>query len=110
MLTLARAKELNATMVTEDHLIHHAQSVSAAMGAMAKHFGADVEHWMAIGYLHDYDYEKYPEEHLQHTEEPLWPPEWSRRRCELSCPTGMASARTWSPSRTWKNPCSRWTS
>ena len=71
MLTLARAKDLNATMVTEDHLIHHAQSVSAAMGAMAKHFGADVEHWMAIGYLHDYDYEKYPEEHLQHTEEPL---------------------------------------
>ena len=71
MLTLARAKELNATMVTEDHLIHHALSVSAAMGAMAKHFGADAEHWMAISYLHDYDYEKYPEEHLQHTAEPL---------------------------------------
>ena len=71
MLTLERAKELNATMVTEEHLIHHALSVSAAMGAMARHFGADVEHWMAIGYLHDYDYEKYPEEHLQHTEAPL---------------------------------------
>lgn len=71
MLTLERAKELNATMVTEEHLIHHALSVSAAMGAMAKHFGADVEHWMAIGYLHDYDYEKYPDEHLQHTREPL---------------------------------------
>ena len=27
--------------------------------------------WAAVGYLHDYDYEKYPEEHLQHTEEPL---------------------------------------
>jgi len=26
---------------------------------------------MAIGYLHDYDYEQYPEEHLQHTEKPL---------------------------------------
>ena len=26
---------------------------------------------MAIGYLHDYDYEKYPDEHLQHTEKPL---------------------------------------
>lgn len=25
----------------------------------------------AVGYLHDYDYEKYPEEHLQHTAEPL---------------------------------------
>ena len=31
----------------------------------------DKEHWEAVGYLHDYDYEKYPEEHLAHTEEPL---------------------------------------
>ena len=71
MLTLERAKELNATMVSEPHLITHALSVSAAMGAMAEHFGEDKEHWMAIGYLHDYDYEKFPEEHLQHTKEPL---------------------------------------
>ena len=26
---------------------------------------------MAVGYLHDYDYQQYPEEHLQHTEQPL---------------------------------------
>ena len=71
MLTLERAKELNATMVSEDHLIKHAVSVSAAMGAMAEHFGQDAAHWAAIGYLHDYDYEKFPEEHLQHTAEPL---------------------------------------
>ena len=71
MLTLERARELNGTMVTEESLIHHAQSVSAAMGAMARHFGADPEHWEAIGYLHDYDYQQYPEEHLQHTAEPL---------------------------------------
>ena len=71
MLTLARAKELNGTMVTEPHLMMHAMSVMACMGALADHFGEDREHWMAIGYLHDYDYEKYPEEHLQHTAEPL---------------------------------------
>ena len=71
MLTLERAKELNATMVTQDHLILHALNVCYAMGAMAAHFGEDVEHWQAIGMLHDYDYEKYPDEHLQHTEEPL---------------------------------------
>ena len=41
------------------------------MGGLAKHFGEDVQHWQAIGFLHDYDYEKYPEEHLQHTEQPL---------------------------------------
>ena len=71
MLTLERAKELNATMVREDHLVLHALNVCYAMGAMARHFGADEEHWQAIGMLHDYDYEKYPEEHLQHTEKPL---------------------------------------
>ena len=71
MLTLERAAELNGTMVTEEHLIIHAKNVSYAMGAMAAHFGEDVEHWQAVGLLHDYDYEKYPEEHLQHTKEPL---------------------------------------
>ena len=30
-----------------------------AMGAMADHFGEDRDYWMAVGYLHDYDYEKY---------------------------------------------------
>ena len=71
MLTLARAKELNGTMVTQEHLILHAKNVCYAMGAMARHFGEDEEHWQAVGMLHDYDYEKYPEEHLQHTAEPL---------------------------------------
>ena len=70
MLTLKRAKELNETMVTEEHLILHSLNVCYAMEAMAKHFGADPEHWAAVGYLHDYDYEKYPDEHLRHTEEP----------------------------------------
>lgn len=71
MLTLERAMELNATMVSEPHLILHAKNVMYAMGGLAKHFGEDVQHWQAIGFLHDYDYEKYPEEHLQHTEQPL---------------------------------------
>ena len=71
MLTLKRAQELNDTMVTEEHLILHAKNVCYAMGAMARHFGEDEEHWQAVGMLHDYDYEKYPEEHLDHTAEPL---------------------------------------
>ena len=70
-LTLEKAKEINAQAVTEDHLLLHAANVSAAMGAMAEHFGEDKEHWEAVGWLHDYDYEKYPDEHLLHTEEPL---------------------------------------
>ena len=71
MLTMERAKELNDSQVTEAHLILHAKNVMYAMGAMAEHFGEDRAHWMAVGYLHDYDYEKYPDEHLKHTEQPL---------------------------------------
>lgn len=71
VLTLDRAKEINDTMVTGDQLRIHAMNVMASMGAMAEHFGENKENWMAIGYLHDYDYEKYPHEHLQHTEQAL---------------------------------------
>ena len=71
MLTLERARELNDAEVTEEHLRIHALNVMASMGAMAEHFGEDREHWMAVGYLHDYDYEKHPDEHLQYTEQPL---------------------------------------
>ena len=71
MLTLDRARELLSTTTTEEHLFLHAKNVSVAMGGLAEHFGENKEHWMAIGYLHDYDYEQYPEEHLRHTEEPL---------------------------------------
>ena len=71
MLTLDRAKELLATTTTEEHLFLHAKNLMAAMGGMAEHFGENKEHWMAIGYLHDYDYEQFPEEHLEHTREPL---------------------------------------
>jgi len=71
MLTLERAKELLATTTTEEHLIIHAANVSAAMSGMAKHFGADSAHWAAVGYIHDYDYQQHPDDHLQFTAEPL---------------------------------------
>ena len=71
MLTLEQAAALNGTMVTQENLLLHAKNVSYAMGALARRFGGDPEHWQAVGLLHDYDYEKFPEEHLQHTREPL---------------------------------------
>lgn len=70
-LTMERAKELLHSTTTEAHLFEHAIGVSAAMKAMARRFGEDEAYWQAVGYLHDYDYEQYPEEHLKHTEEPL---------------------------------------
>ena len=74
-LTLERAKELLPKHTTEDHLFVHAACVSAAMGAMADYFGEDRDHWEAIGWLHDVDYEQYPstEEHCHHVREFLEP-------------------------------------
>ena len=72
-LTLDKAKEILAKHVTEEHLFTHAAAVSAAMGSMAKLFDGDKEYWEAIGYLHDVDYEKYPDEHCKHVRELLEP-------------------------------------
>ena len=71
MLTLERAQQLLDTTTTQEHLFLHAKNVMVAKGGLAEHFGENKEHFMAIGYLHDYDYEQYPEEHLRHTEVPL---------------------------------------
>lgn len=70
-LTLEAAKDILKKHVTEKHLFLHAQAVSAAMGAMAGHFNADKEYWQAVGYLHDIDYEKFPQEHCKHVRELL---------------------------------------
>ena len=74
-LTLERAKEILPKHTTEQHLFVHAACVSAAMGAMAEYFGEDKDHWEAIGWLHDVDYEQYPstEEHCHHVREFLEP-------------------------------------
>lgn len=72
-LTVSRAKEILGKHVSEAHLLNHALAVSAAMGKMAEHFGEDTEAWKAAGYLHDVDFEKFPEEHCQHVKELLEP-------------------------------------
>ena len=72
-LTLEKSKEILKKHTTEPHLFTHAAAVSAAMEAMAEYFGADKEHWAAIGYLHDVDFEKFPDEHCQHVRELLEP-------------------------------------
>ncbi len=72
-LTKERAREILKKNVTQAHLFTHAEAVSAAMGAMADKLGGDKAHWEAIGYLHDVDFEKYPEEHCKHVRELLEP-------------------------------------
>lgn len=74
-LTLERARELLKKHTTQEHLFVHAAAVSACMGGMAGLYGGDREHWEALGYLHDVDYEQYPDvsEHCHHVRELLEP-------------------------------------
>ena len=46
-----------------DPLRKHAYSVEAAMRAYAKKYGENEELWGAIGLIHDFDYEMYPDQH-----------------------------------------------
>jgi putative nucleotidyltransferase with HDIG domain len=63
-------------------LIKHALAVEAVMRYCARKRGEDEEKWGVIGLVHDLDYEQYPEQHCQKTEEILreagWPEEYVR--------------------------------
>jgi putative nucleotidyltransferase with HDIG domain len=55
--TLALLHEFTKT----DGLRRHAYAVQAAMAAAARRVGQDEAYWSAVGLLHDFDYEMYPE-------------------------------------------------
>ncbi len=65
-----------------ESLIKHALAVEGVMRYMARKYGEDEEKWGIIGLVHDLDYEKYPDQHCQKTEEILreehWPDEYIR--------------------------------
>jgi putative nucleotidyltransferase with HDIG domain len=63
--TLALMQEYTAS----DSLRKHMLSVEAAMRAYATHFGEDIERWSITGLIHDFDYERYPNEAHSPTEE-----------------------------------------
>ena len=48
MLTKERARAIIKDKITDPHLLIHSLNVMAAMGAMAKHFGEDPDHWEAL--------------------------------------------------------------
>jgi putative nucleotidyltransferase with HDIG domain len=75
---LALLKEFNQT----DSLLKHAYCVEGVMRYMARKMGEDEEKWGIIGLLHDLDYERFPEQHCQKSQEILeergWPEQYIR--------------------------------
>lgn len=91
--TREQAIELFRKYNKSDSLYRHALSVEAVMRYMARKAGEDEEKWGIIGFIHDLDYEMYPEQHCKMTEQILrennWPEEWIR--AVLSHGWGLAS-------------------
>jgi predicted hydrolase (HD superfamily) len=48
---------------TNPNLVKHALAVEAALAAYAGRFGEDPVRWGIVGLIHDFDYDRYPDEH-----------------------------------------------
>src|ERR671928_1247369 len=73
-----------------DSLRKHMLAVEAAMRAYAERFGEDPERWGLAGLIHDYDYERYPNETHSPTEG--HPAEGVRRLREHGWPEDILQA------------------
>lgn len=69
--TRREAEELFLKYNETDALYRHAKQVEVTLRYFAKKYEEDTEKWSIIGFLHDLDYEKYPELHCQKTKEIL---------------------------------------
>lgn len=69
-VTRDEAWKLLNKYTTSESLIKHMLAVEAAMIAYAQKGGHDVTHWGVTGLLHDFDYERWPNENLDETGHP----------------------------------------
>jgi putative nucleotidyltransferase with HDIG domain len=69
MMTRDEALELMHEYTPSDALRKHMYAVEAAMRAYAQKYAEDEESWGLVGLLHDFDYERYPNDEHSPTEE-----------------------------------------
>lgn len=62
-MTYEEAHKIMEENLKNKNMRSHSYAVEAAMRAYARKFGEDEEKWAVAGILHDFDYEKWPEEH-----------------------------------------------
>jgi putative nucleotidyltransferase with HDIG domain len=72
-MTRVEALALMEELTRSPGLRQHMLAVETAMRAYAAKFGEDVEIWGLVGLMHDFDYERYPNDAHSATEEhPSW--------------------------------------
>ena len=80
--TYSEARSLFQEFNKSESLLKHAYSVEGVMRYMARKMGEDEEKWAIVGLTHDLDYERFPEQHCQKSQEILeergWPEEYVR--------------------------------
>jgi putative nucleotidyltransferase with HDIG domain len=69
ILTREEALALMHEYTENENLRKHMYAVEAAMRAYARKYGEDEELWGLTGLIHDFDYERFPNEALSPTEE-----------------------------------------
>jgi putative nucleotidyltransferase with HDIG domain len=90
MLSRSDALELMQQYTSSDSLRKHMLAVEGAMRAYAARFGEDVEEWGLAGLLHDFDYERWPNE--AHAPDREHPAEGVRILRELGVPEPVLRA------------------
>ena len=59
------AYELLRQYTEGEFLLKHGRTVGDVLRWFAEESGNDADYWQAVGYLHDIDYEKWPDEHCK---------------------------------------------